>query len=273
MKQKSSKKLLSTSLLLVLIALVSLTAATTAWMTIADSTRLKTMRLDVTSGANLRFDLDSHETFEEYVKSLRLIDIADRILRDQGYHPRENPLSPVTTTDCIHFTLENGEPAAKESYMEFVLHFMATDDMVVHLTTAGEEGTRIFSDEVSDIAKAMRISFTADDSTAVYDPGMEPGSEEGLGGKIFGLARGNRIVYDASNTLFFLKAGVDKPVTVRIWLEGTDEICTDALRGVPYNIQLRFVGTDENGNLLENSRTTTRRSAAATPTEERNENK
>ena len=115
MKQKSSKKLLSTSLLLVLIALVSLTAATTAWMTIADSTRLKTMRLDVTSGANLRFDLDSHETFEEYVKSLRLIDIADRILRDQGYHPRENPLSPVTTTDCIHFTLENGEPAATES--------------------------------------------------------------------------------------------------------------------------------------------------------------
>ena len=157
--------------------------------------------------------------------------------------------------------------------MEFVLHFMATDDMVVHLTTAGEEGTRIFSDEVSDIAKAMRISFTADDSTAVYDPGMEPGSEEGLGGKIFGLARGNRIVYDASNTLFFLKAGGDKPVTVRIWLEGTDEICTDALRGVPYNIQLRFVGTDENGNLLEDSRTTTRRSAAATPTEERNENK
>lgn len=273
MKQNSTKKLLSTSLLLVLIALVSLTAATAAWMTIADSTRLKTMRLDVTSGANLRFDLDSHETFEEYVKSLRLIDIADRILRDQGYHPRENPLSPVTTTDCIHFTLENGEPAAKESYMEFVLHFMATDDMVVHLTTAGEEGTRIFSDEVSDIAKAMRISFTADDSTAVYDPGMEQGSEEGLGGKIFGLARGNRIVYDASNTLFFLKAGVDKPVTVRIWLEGTDEICTDALRGVPYHIQLRFVGTDENGNLLEDSRTTTRRSAAATPTEERNENK
>lgn len=187
MKQKSSKKLLSTSLLLVLIALVSLTAATTAWMTIADSTRLKTMRLDVTSGANLRFDLDSHETFEEYVKSLRLIDIADRILRDQGYHPRENPLSPVTTTDCIHFTLENGEPAAKESYMEFVLHFMATDDMVVHLTTAGEEGTRIFSDEVSDIAKAMRISFTADDSTAVYTPAWSQAQKKAWAAKYSAL--------------------------------------------------------------------------------------
>lgn len=270
MKQKSTKKLLSTSLLLVLIALVSLTVATTAWMTIADSTRVKTMRLDVTSGANLRFDLDPHETFEEYVKSIRLIDISDRILRDQGYHPRENPLSPVTTADCVHFTLEDGEPAPKESYMEFVLHFMSTDDMVVHLTTAGDEGTRIFSDEVSDIAKAMRISFTADDSTSVYDPGMEPGSEEGLGGKVFGLARGNRIVYDDSNALFYLSAGVDKPVTVRIWLEGTDEICTDALRGVPYNIQLRFVGTDESGNLLEDSRAATRRSAAAT-TESREE--
>ena len=222
--KKKQKHLLSTSLLLVLLALVSLTAATTAWMTIADSTRVKTMRLDVTSGANLRFDLDRHDTFEEYTKSIRLIDISDRILRDQGYHPRENPLTPVTTQDCVHFTLENGEAAPKEYYIEFVLHFRATTDMVVHLTTAGEEGTRIFSDEVSDLAKAMRISFTADGNTSVYDPGMEPGAQDGLGGKVFGLARGNRIVYDQSNTLFYLPAEVDKPVTVRIWLEGTDEV-------------------------------------------------
>lgn len=270
--KKNPKHLLSTSLLLVLISLVCVTAATTAWMTIADSTRVKTMRLDVSSGANLRFDLDEHETFEEYVKSIRLIDISDRIFRDQGYHPRENPLTPVTTQDCVHFTLENGDDAPKEYYMEFVLHFMATEDMVVHLTTAGEEGTRIFSDEASDLAKAMRISFTADGDTSVYDPGMAAGAEDGLGGKVFGLARGNRIVYDESNTLFYLPKDVDKPVTVRIWLEGTDEVCTDALRGVPYNIQLRFVGTDENGNLLEDPRTAAGRSAAATPNEERNEN-
>lgn len=270
MQGKNTKKLLTTSMVLVLIAIMSLTAATAAWMTIADRTRVKTMRLDVTSGANVRFDLDAHGDFEDYVKSLRLIDIADRILRDQGYHPRENPLTPVTTEDCVHFTVENGDPAAKEYYMEFTLHFMATTDMVVHLTTAGADGTRILAEDTPELAEAMRISFTADSGTFVYDPGMGQGEEEGYGGTVFGLANGDRVRYTPGNALFSLKAGEDKPVTVRIWLEGTDEACTDDLRGAAYSIQLRFVGTDENGNILEDTRTTSRRNSAATPKEERN---
>lgn len=38
---------------------------------------------------------------------------------------------------------------------------------------------------------------------------------------------------------------------VHIWLEGTDEACTDQLRGADYSIQMRFVGTDEAGNELD----------------------
>ena len=60
-KQKSTtKKLFATSALLFLLALVSITAATVAWMTIADRTRVRSMRMEITSGANLRFDLDPH---------------------------------------------------------------------------------------------------------------------------------------------------------------------------------------------------------------------
>ena len=59
MKQNSpTRKLLTTSVLLALLALVSVTAATVAWMTIADRTRVRSMRMEITSGANLRFDLD-----------------------------------------------------------------------------------------------------------------------------------------------------------------------------------------------------------------------
>ena len=262
MKDKSSRRLLSTSLLLALIALVSVTAATAAWMTIADHTRVNTMRMDVTSGMNLRFDLDAHEEFEDYVKVLTFQDIADRIARDQGFRPEDNPLTPVTTGDCVNFTVENGDAAKKEFYLDFVLHFMAANDMVVHLTSAGDGGTQIIS-PTPGLPEAMRISFTAEE-TSVYDPGMGGTSMAGYGGKVFGLAAAGSIRYDGTNTLFSLKAGVDKPVAVRVWLEGTDENCTDGLRGAAYSIQLRFVGTDENGNVLEDSRSTSRQNGGTT---------
>lgn len=257
MDKKPSRKLVSSSVLLVLIALVSVTAATAAWMTIADHTRVNTMRIDVTSGANLRFDLDPHEEFDDYVKVLTFEDIAARIALDQGYRPQDNPLTPVTTSDCVRFVLEDGEGAKKEYYLDFTLHFMATTDMVVHLTSAGVGGTKISSPNAA-LPPAMRISFTAE-STSVYDPGMGGVSRPGYGGKVFGLASGDSITYDQSNTLFTLKEGVDKEVHLRIWLEGTDENCTDELRGAEYNIQLRFVGTDENGKILEDSRSAAHR--------------
>lgn len=258
MKQKSSRQLLTTSLLLVLAALVSVTAATAAWMTIADRTRVNTMRMDITSGANLRFDLDAHESFDDYVKVLTFEDIAARIAQEQHFRPQDNPLTPVTTGDCVHFRLEDGTEAKKEYYLEFTLHFMATTDMVVHLTADGAEGTAITSDTPG-VREAMRLSFTAD-APAVYDPGMGPTARAGYGGKVFGLAAGGDR-YDDTSTLFTLKEGEDKPVAVRVWLEGTDEACTDTLRGANYSIRLRFAGTDESGTVFEDS---TRRAGGTT---------
>lgn len=263
MKQKSSWQLVTTSLLLVLAALVSITAATAAWMTIADRTRVNTMRLDVTTGANLRFDLDAHESFDDYVKVLTFEDIAARIAQEQHFRPQDNPLTPVTTSDCVHFRLEDGTAAKKEYYLEFTLHFMATTDMVVHLTANGPEGTAITSDTPG-VKEAMRLSFTAE-APAVYDPGMGGTSRAGYGGKVFGLTSSDQ--YDDSSALFTLKEGVDMPVTVRVWLEGTDKACTDTLRGANYSIRLRFVGTDENGTVFADS---TRRTGGTLPKKERN---
>lgn len=257
MKQKSdSRRLLTTSILLALLAFVSITAATAAWMTIADRTRVRSMRMEITSGANLRFDLDPHETFEEYVKTLSFEEIAARILQDQGYDPKNNPLTPVTTRDFENFTLENGTAAKKEYYYEFTLHFMATEDMVVHLTSAssagGSDGTRVESNRTN-VPQAMRLSFTAEE-VSVYDPGMDNSSTPVDGGKQFGLPAGGTITYTDDNALFDLKANVDKPVVVRIWLEGTDPACNDSIRNADFKIWLRFIGTDENGNPLLDTR-------------------
>lgn len=253
---KQSKRLLLTSILLVLLALASVAAATLAWMSIADRTRVSTMRLDITSGPNLRFDLDSHPEFEDYVKTLSFNQIAQRIARDQGYNPKETPLSPVTTDDCVHFTLEDGTAAQTGDYLEFTLHFIAMQDMVVHLTSASSpkagDGTQVTSKN-KDLPPALRISFTAE-QTSIYSPSLGNTAVSAPMGRLFGLPEGEAMTYNQNNALFRLKQGVDKPVTLRIWLEGTDEKCTDDLRSADFQIQLRFAGTDEEGNLLTDSR-------------------
>jgi hypothetical protein len=169
---------------------------------------------------------------------------------------QEVPLEPVTTEDVETFTLENGTVVESDSgaYLTFTLHFMAAQDMLVHLTSAStagsSDGTAITS-SASTLPSAMRISFTADGVTYVYDPGLGDTSTEESYGKTFGLADGSQRVLSDDNAMFYLKAEVDKPVVVHVWLEGTDENCTDDLRGADYSIRLRFVGTDEENNLLD----------------------
>lgn len=257
MKEKNNtRRLLTTSILLALLAFVSVTAATAAWMTIADRTRVRSMRMEITTGANLRFDLDAHDTFDEYVKTLSFDEIAARIAQDQGYDPKTHPLTPVTTRNFETFVLENGTAAKKEYYLEFTLHFMATEDMIVHLTSAsssgGSDGTRVESQRQG-VPDAMRISFT-EAEVSVYDPGMGDTSTPIDGGKQFGLPSGGNVTYNDGNALFSLKANEDKPVVVRVWLEGTDPACNDSIRNADFKIWLRFIGTDENGNPLIDQR-------------------
>lgn len=255
-ESKNGRQMARTSLLLALLALVSVTAATVAWFSIADYTKVRNMNMEITSGANLRFDLDAHAVFDDYVKRLSFGEIAARITRDKGFDMREVPLEPVTTSNYSTFTLENGTvvDSGKGSYLEFTLHFMAQQDMIVHLSSANssgqKDGTAISSANPA-LPAAMRISFTIGNQTCIYDPGMGNTSTVSGNARTFGLPAGDNMTYNSSNELFSLKADTDQPVLVHIWLEGTDEACTDQLRGADYSIQMRFVGTDEDGNELD----------------------
>ena len=162
----------------------------------------------------------------------------------------------VTVEETPAYTeivLEDGSDAKTEYYLEFTLHFMATQDMIVHLTTAdsdaGGDGTLVAS-ETAGVPDAIRISFTAEE-TSIYHPSLGDTSYNTSMGRFFGLPAGGAMTYHNGNALFRLKKEESKPVVVRIWLEGTDEACTDAIRKAEYSVRLRFVGTDENGNLLE----------------------
>lgn len=249
-EQNLSGQKLYISILLVLIALVSVTAATVAWFTIADNTRLHSMGMDVSSGPAIRFDLDAHDEVSLYKKTLSFGEIAERILADRGYDMREEPLNPVTTRDCVEFTSRNGAVVSADSgsYLEFTLHFIATKDVVVHLTSensAGKtDGTLVSSKTRDTLPEAMRISFSADGETVIFDPGMGDRAESENGIRTFGLPDAKHMVYTDKNALFRLQKEVDKPVVVRIWLEGTDPACDNSLQGIDYSIRLRFESTN-----------------------------
>lgn len=249
-KEKNIRSRLLTSILLVLLALVAITAATVAWFSIADRARVKTMSLDIIGDLDLKMDLDAHSTIDQYKKTLSFEDIAARIQREKGFSMKEVPLEPVTTSDQKTFTFENGSSASDTSgaYLEFTLHFMAEKDMLVHLTSADSsdgagDGTAIVSQN-SALPQAMRISFTADGQTWVYDPGMGDAVSQSGGAKTFGLPSASSMRLTEKNAMFSLKEETDKAVLVHVWLEGTDEACTDDLIEAEYAIRLRFSGED-----------------------------
>lgn len=252
---------LGSSLLLLAAALVSVTAVTAAWFSIADRTKVYSIGMRVSTGTALRFDLDSHEELEDYVVTLSFEQIADRVLRDSGYDLRTEPLEPVTTADGRIFVNENTEEIDEESgqYITFTLHFRSRTEAYVHLTSSdgsGSAGTKVSSSNPA-LAESMRISFRDPYGTRwVYDPGMGDAVEQNGRTRTFGLAEGKAMILSDKNAMFYLPPDEDVPVTVQVWLEGTDEACTDTLRGADWSLQLRFEGTDQNNHSLDVHRQT-----------------
>ncbi len=252
-QKNPARNRLYTSILLVLLALVAVTAATVAWFSIADRAKVKTMSLDIIADSDLRMDLDPHSSIDQYVKTLSFEQIAERIQKEKGFSMETTPLEPVTTSDQQTFTYEDGRTVQDTSgaYLEFTLHFMSANDTVVHLTSANsgageEDGTAVMSGN-SALPASMRISFTADNTTWIYDPGMDSTSNTEGNAKTFGLPGADAMNINNDNAMFSLKEGVNKEVKVHIWMEGTDPACTDELKGSDYSIRLRFTGdkTDE----------------------------
>ena len=164
------RRKLTTTVVLVLFALVAIAMATFAWFSIADSAKTRMLMIDANADGSLRFDLDERATFDEYVHSLGFDQISERIASEKGVDIDASKLKPVTTSDYQTFTFEDGSTAdpATGAYLEFTLHFMSSTDLRVRLTgqdgDGGVSGTR-FSSDTQGMASAMRMSFTADGHT------------------------------------------------------------------------------------------------------------
>lgn len=253
-QQKDLRDKLQTTVVLVLFAVAAIAAATFAWFSISDHARAKSMIVDVSAGNSLRFDLDEHATFDEYVKTLGFDQIAARMQSESGFDMSAKLLQPVTTSDGQSFTFEDGSAAEKTSgaYLEFTLDFMSLRDCDVHLTSAdgddGSAGTK-FASEIEGLPLAMRMSFTADGQTWIYDPNLgDTSTTDGTVTRL-GLPSAESMAADDANRLFHLDKETNKPVVVRIWLEGTDANCTNMLKGGTYSVYMRFEGVETDGTL------------------------
>lgn len=232
---------LATTLLLVLFALVAIAMATFAWFSIADHAKARSFALTANAGNALRFDLDAHDDFNQYVSTLGFDQISARISAENGVDIDTSKLQPVTTSDGQSFTYEDGSAAQAQTgaFLEFTLHFISHEDVVVRLT--GEAGTA-FTSNVQGLPEAMRMSFTCDGRTWVYNPNM--GATASGSGQMatFGIVPGGSS--EAAN-MFSLVADTDKPTIVRIWLEGTDPNCTNMVKGADYSVSMRFEGIEQ----------------------------
>lgn len=250
------KKTLRRTIMLVLLLLIGISGISLAWFTMADHTRVSSMSLDITNGSNLRFDVVPHEDIEDYYKTLNIDRIREYVLNNHGYDLTLRSLEPVTTVDYETFTFEKGDivDVNDGAYLEFPLHFMAAKDMYIHLTAessnGNDDGTLISADD-SKLTNALRVCFSTDGYNYIYNPGMSEGSVEDAYGKMYGLNDENNMVYSDDNRMFFLKAFENKEVRVKIWLEGTDEGCTDDIRKMNFSMKFRFAGTDEDNKLVE----------------------
>lgn len=245
-KREDMRHRLATTVTLVLFSLVAIAMATFAWFSIADQAKTRSLALTANAGNALRFDLDAHGSFDEYVTTLGFDQIAARIGSEKGVDIDTSKLQPVTTSDYETFTYEDGSVASPETgaYLEFTLHFISHENVVVRLTgeagSDGSPGTQ-FSSNTEGLPLAMRMSFTCDGRTWVYNPNMGATSSASGAATEFGLVPG---AATAASDMFDLVADTDKPTIVRIWLEGTDTNCTNMVKGADYSIAMRFEGVE-----------------------------
>lgn len=241
------------SLFLLILLLLSMVTTTFAWFTISSLSAVHNMEITIGTGVQLLISDENHgEDLSLYTNEVTNEEI-NRQLSAYSTNLDNILLDPLTTSDGVRFYTERGneKTANNESFLEFDLFFIATEDMWVHLTSDESEagldnGTKVFTTDTgakADIINCTRVSFTDTEagSTVIYEPNK-------------GTPVANQSTFDLptpmgfsnSTRLFQLEALKPKMITVRIWIEGEDPECDNDVQSANLQVQFNFEGTDEN---------------------------
>jgi len=176
---------------------------------------------------------------------------------DEDFHDadtnKNNPLA-VKTTDFLYRPATAKDKNTK--YISIDLSLCAKDDVPVYLSQDTEM--------TGNIADAIRIAFIENEpngKSVVFDNATQSLREKyspiatiSDDGKVSSCSpfpycnTFSEYTY-GRNVLFDLEAGVEKKITVNIWLEGTDADCTNAIASLnDLNIHIKFTTTSEDMN-------------------------
>lgn len=241
------------SLLLLALLLFSLVSTTFAWFTISSISSVNNMEITIGTGVQLLISDQEHGNDLNLYTNEVTNEAIDRQLSSYNTSLSHMQLDPLTSSDGVNLYTQRGvrKDANNESFLEFDLFFIATEDMWVHLTSdeseaGADNGTKISTSSTgmqADIINCTRISFTdeAAGTSVIYEPNK--GSAVG-GQSTFDLP--TPMGFSNSTRLFSLQALEPKMITVRVWIEGEDPQCDDDVQLANLQVRLNFEGTDDN---------------------------
>ncbi len=242
-----------TTFMLGVIALLVLITSTLAWFTLNSFASVENIQMDITTGVELRVDMENHGSDIELYKKTITNEMINSYLATHGsYTLTDQLLDPVTTRNGINFENQQGSPRepGKNSYLEFDCYFIASKDMWVHLSSDDAndfEGTEVTTTETglkAEIVQSVRVGFEEENVSpaAIYEPNKSGGAVNGQ--TTFDLSV--PMNYTNDTRLFHLDELQPKKVTIRVWAEGNDPQCDDDVQRSNVTIRLLFSGTDEN---------------------------
>lgn len=241
------------SVFLLILLMLSMITTTFAWFTISSLSSVHNMEINIGTGVQLLISDEEHgQDISLYTNEVDS-DAINRQLAAYSTSLDDITLEPLTSSDGVRFFTQGGvqRDENNESFLEFKLFFIATEDMWVHLTSneseaGADNGTRIFTSstgEKADVINCVRISFTDSEAgtTVIYEPNK---GNPVAGQSTFDLP--TPMGLSNSTRLFSLNKLDPKMITVRIWIEGEDPECDDDVQLANLQAQFNFEGTDEN---------------------------
>ena len=246
-----------TSLSIFIIALMVMITATLAWFTVSGLAGTDGLDMTCTTGSELRIATSNLGTDINAYEKTVTADMINAQLTANNYKVLSDiKLEPLSTRNAsgdigTRLFLENGTerttegPAAGE-YLLVNLWLISGNSVDVFLTDKESEagaadGTKITSasentSAQSDIVKTVRISFAADgEATKIYE--SEPRGVANQSNAFSNITDNSQ-----ANKICSLEPGVPKQVTVRVWIEGEDPLCVNAVEAAKFSVQLQFEG-------------------------------
>jgi len=237
--------------MLSVIAMLVLITATLAWFTLSNFAAVNDINLKIATAPQLYLDIENRGTDISLWKKTLTNDMINTYLRSVNAPVIADQLiDPVTSSNGISFTNRTGtaRTANGNTYMEFKVWFIATEEMYVHLSgkTAQVENkdatTSISTTETgakADVIRALRVSYEDSGSARIWEPNKGTAV---AGQSTFDVTTS----YSDSTRIFHLDKLSPKQITFRIWAEGEDPECDDDIQDANVTIEMLFAGTDIN---------------------------